>query len=359
MNKFGNGAYAKVLGVYDLFEEEYITYMQGSSTVLPDYTFGFSETRNCYSAFYDYFPEWVSSIGNLIITWKNGELWTHNNTTNYANFYEEQKSPSIKVIFNDSQNIKKHYNTITTLGNTTWVAPTQGDVNTNMSQQSQLVQSDFRIKDDKYHAAFKRDMLSPGGLLNGRPLKGSWAALGFGKNVLDKSKQELEDAKAGQKRALSDIQSMQMSPESQIAYQQSQMMANQGMDAASKQMAIQEQGRGMGAAIGALGSRRSALAGISGLATSSSDFALKLAAQNAATKQQNMLAGIQTGLQFGGQKMALDQYKTEQLMNYNLGREASINKAKTGVLSGIGSVAGSLIGAAGQAGGFKSLFKGK
>lgn len=176
-DKFGNGGYAKILGVYDLFEEEYITAMQGSSTVLPDYTFGFSETRNAYSAFYDYFPEWIDSVGNLIITWKNGELWVHNNTSNYANFYEEQKSPSIKIIFNDSQNIKKHYNTITTLGNTTWVAPTQGDVNTNMAQQSQLVQSDFKIKDDKYHAAFKRDMLSPGGLLNGRPLKGSWVEL--------------------------------------------------------------------------------------------------------------------------------------------------------------------------------------
>jgi hypothetical protein len=45
-------------------------------------------------------------------------------------------------------------------------------------------------------------------------------------------------------------------------------------------------------------------------------------------------------------------------MNYNLGREAAINKSKTGVLSGIGSVAGSLIGAAGQAGGFGKLFKG-
>jgi hypothetical protein len=149
---------------------------------------------------------------------------------------------------------------------------------------------------------------------------------------------------------------MQMSPESQIAYQQSQMMANQGMDAASKQLAIQENARMMSAQLGAAGSLRRKLSVMPGF--NSNDFALKLAAQNAATRQQNMLAGIQTGLQFGGQKMALDQYKTEQLMNYNLGREAAINKSKTGVLSGIGSVAGSLIGAAGQAGGFGKLFKG-
>ena len=184
------------------------------------------------------------------------------------------------------------------------------------------------------------------------------AALGIGKNALDKSSQELEEARTGQKRALSDIQSMQMSPESQAAYQQSQMMANQGMDAASQQLAIQEQARGVNTTLGALNSRRSALAALPGLNASSSDFALRLAASNAMTRQQNRAQAIQTGLQFGNQKTALDQYKTEQLMNYNLGREAAINKSRSGVLSGIGSVAGSLIGAAGQAGGFKSLFRG-
>lgn len=184
------------------------------------------------------------------------------------------------------------------------------------------------------------------------------AALGLGKNALDKNTQELEEARTGQKRALSDIQSMQMSPESQLAYQQSQTLANQGMGAASREIAMQEQARGANTAINALNTRRSAIAGLPGIAASSSDFALRLAAQNTATRQQNMLSAIQAGLQFGNQKTALDQYKTEQLMNYNLGRETAINRTRSGVLSGIGSVAGSLIGAAGQAGGFKSLFRG-
>ncbi len=104
-------------------------------------------------------------------------MWTHNNSTAYANFYGVQYNPSIKIVFNQNQNIKKHYNTITTLGNTTWIAPSQGDIKTNLGQQSKLVQGDFRIKDDKYHAAFKRDDLSIGGLLNGNVLKGSWIEL--------------------------------------------------------------------------------------------------------------------------------------------------------------------------------------
>ena len=176
-DKFGNGGYAKILGVYDSFEEEFITVMQGSGSTVTDYTFGFSEPRNAYSAFYDYNPEWITVAGNVIISWKNGELWVHNNTTAYANFYGVQQTPSIKLIFNQSPDIKKHYNTLTTLGNTTWTAPLASDIVTNMNNNSKLLSTDFKIKDDKYHASFKRDINSVGGLYGGKVLKGSWLEL--------------------------------------------------------------------------------------------------------------------------------------------------------------------------------------
>ena len=176
-DKFGNGGYAKILGVYDSFEEEFVTVMQGSGTAFADYTFGFSETRNSYTAFYDYYPEWITVAGNVIISWKAGELWVHNNTTAHANFYGVQQTPSIRLVFNQSPNVKKHYNTLTTLGNTTWTCPADTDIKTNMNHTSKLVSSDFKIKDDKYHAAFKRAINSTGGLYGGLPLKGSWIEL--------------------------------------------------------------------------------------------------------------------------------------------------------------------------------------
>lgn len=176
-DKFGNGGYAKILGVYDSFEEEFLTVMQGSGTAFADYTFGFSETRNAYTSFYDYNPEWITIAGNVIISWKAGELWVHNNTTAYANFYGVQQTPSIKIVFNQSPNVKKHYNTLTTLGNTTWTCPADTDIKTNMNHNSKLVSADFKIKDDKYHATFKRAINSTGGLYGGIPLKGSWIEL--------------------------------------------------------------------------------------------------------------------------------------------------------------------------------------
>jgi hypothetical protein len=176
-DKFSNGGYAKILGVYDSFEEEFITVMQGSGSTITDYTFGFSEPRNSYSSFYDYNPEWITVAGNVIISWKSGELWVHNNTTTYANFYGVQQTPSIKLIFNQNPDIKKHYNTLTTLGNTIWTAPLTTDIVTNMNNNSKLLSADFKIKDDKYHASFKRDTNSVGGLYNGKALRGSWLEL--------------------------------------------------------------------------------------------------------------------------------------------------------------------------------------
>jgi hypothetical protein len=175
-NSFNNGK-AKILGVYDGFEEEFITCMQASASSgdnMPGITFGFSETRNAYTAFYDYYPEWVCSAGNLVISWRSGKLWTHDNETTRANFYNTQYTCSIKLIFNETAIVKKHFNSISLLANDYWLSENQGDVLTNMGNESKLIQDDYRVKDDKYHAAFKRDMLSVGGLYNGRTLHGSW-----------------------------------------------------------------------------------------------------------------------------------------------------------------------------------------
>ena len=170
---------AKIMAIYDQFNEEFVTVMQESTGTLPDkteaYTFGFNEFRNSYTSFYDYSPEWITTAENLIISWKNGVLYTHDNTTNYANFYGVQYKPSVTLIFNEFQQIKKRYNTITMLANKVWAPDTNGDITTNLTQSSSLQSGDFLFKDDKIHAAFKRDANSSGGLYNGNVLKGNWA----------------------------------------------------------------------------------------------------------------------------------------------------------------------------------------
>jgi hypothetical protein len=172
---------AKILAFYDQFNEEYVSVMQESTGTLPDktspITLGFNEFRNSYTSFYNYSPEHISTASNLVISWKSGVLYTHDNTTNYCNFYGVQYKPSVTYIFNQYEQVKKRYNTITMLANKVWAPNTNGDISTNLGQNSSLQSTDFIFKDDKIHASFKRDSGSTGGLYNGNVLKGNWAQI--------------------------------------------------------------------------------------------------------------------------------------------------------------------------------------
>ena len=170
------GGYAKVLGAYDFNEEEYISVFQGFSGVAT-VTLGFNEYRNNYTTFYDYDPEWITSVEGNIISFKSGQLWIHDTTATYCNYFNTQYKPSLTLVFNDMQTIKKRYNTITMLSNVAWLSESAGDITTNLSQTSILQATDFIRKDDKWHAAFKRDSNSTGGLYNGNVLKGNWAQI--------------------------------------------------------------------------------------------------------------------------------------------------------------------------------------
>lgn len=156
----------------------------------------------------------------------------------------------------------------------------------------------------------------------------------FGKSKLSKQMDE----------SMRNIQSLGLSPEMTAAYNQSQMLAGQGMDAASKQLAMQENARMQAAGFGALRSRRSLLAGAPGLYSSSNDLALRLAAQDAMMRRENQMAGIQTGMQFGQAKTELDRYKAEAQYNELAAKKARRAQTLSTILGGVGSIAGALIG---------------
>jgi hypothetical protein len=168
---------AKILGIYDQFNEEFVSCMQESAAgddKSNPYTFGFNEFRNAYTSFYSFSPEWMTTAENVVVSWKNGILYTHDNTSTYCNFYGVQYKPSLTLMLNQFPQIKKRYNTLTMLANKVWAPSTAGDITTNLSQTSSLQASDFIFKDDKIHVAFKRDAASTGGLYNGNVLKGNW-----------------------------------------------------------------------------------------------------------------------------------------------------------------------------------------
>jgi hypothetical protein len=139
------------------------------------------------------------------------------------------------------------------------------------------------------------------------------------------------------------IQGLGIAPEMQQAYQQAQSLGTVGMDAASKQMAIQEQARGMNMAMAGLRGRRSALAGLPGLAASSSDFATRLAAQDAMMKREGKMAGIQAGMQLGQTQMELAKSKAEADYNALAAKKQARQQMLGSIIQGVGSIAGAAL----------------
>ena len=174
-NKAGTlGGNAKVLGTYNYFEEEYVSVFQGYSGQ-PNTTLAFNEYRNCYTGFYDYAPEAITSVEGSTITFKNGGLYLHDNTSNYATFYGTQYPASITFVFNEQGLMKKDFNAISLDSfPTAWTSASTSDIVTSLGQNSNLVASDYETYEGFFHAGLMRDSNSLGGVINGDYLKGAW-----------------------------------------------------------------------------------------------------------------------------------------------------------------------------------------
>lgn len=180
-----NGSRAKVLGCYDYFDEQYLCLLQGGEKdgkVIDSYVFSFNEKRNGYCSFYSYKDaEWLLSAEDVIYSWKNGQLYSHNSNT-YCNFFGVQYDCYITVVFNMNLFSKKTPESISELASEIWNCP---DIWTNVSsyvgqrQETKLLKIDFADFESMFHAAFFRDIHSQGGIINGDQMKGNWMALKF------------------------------------------------------------------------------------------------------------------------------------------------------------------------------------
>lgn len=176
------GGYAKVLGVYNFFEEEYVSVFQAYGSQ-PNTTLAFNEYRNCYTSFYSYAPEWMVSAEGTLISFRNGNLYTHDNTTNYSTFYGTLNNPNITFVFNDQGMLKKDFNAITQDSNYLWTSSNNTQISTSLGQNSNLVSSDYVRYEGLYNAAFMRDANSIGGVVDGDYLKGTWLQINMNTTV--------------------------------------------------------------------------------------------------------------------------------------------------------------------------------
>jgi hypothetical protein len=179
-------------------------------------------------------------------------------------------------------------------------------------------------------------------LLAGLNMAASAAPLFFGENNIFSGKarratRELE-------KNFQASQAMQLPEEYTQALQSKLQQQNVGIPGAALGLYQQQIGRDLSSQLGALGSRRSALAGIGNIAQAGQDSALQLAGMQANALQRNRMMADQALMQMGGLKYQEALRKQQEAADYWGTRRAEANAAVSSALAGFGQAAGSAIG---------------
>lgn len=138
-------------------------------------------------------------------------------------------------------------------------------------------------------------------------------------------------------------QSMQLPGEYTEAMQNIRSQANVGIPSAALGLYQQQAGRQQASQLGALGSRRSALAGIGNIAQAGQDAALNLASMQGQAIQSGQQRLNQALMQMGGLQYQEQLRKQQEAADYWGGRKAESNAAISGALSAIGQAAGTAL----------------
>lgn len=171
-----------VYGAYDAYTNKYIICMDEidrEDYSQPAFTLSFLESRDSkqgFESFLSYHPENICALNNLLISCKDGLIWTHNNEI-YCNFYGVQYDATITPVFNDQPLVKKTFISLMETANNIWYCPSMVSQATSYgstNQESSIVSARFQYLEGQYHAAILRDANSQGGIINGDIMKGNY-----------------------------------------------------------------------------------------------------------------------------------------------------------------------------------------
>lgn len=153
---------SKIYGVYDTKFSEYIISFEGfrklDATVVSGETLAFNEQTNLFSSFYSYLPDFMCGADNDIITFKNGQLYTHNTNSTYCNFYGAQYQSELWRVGNMNPSSVKVLQAIGEEAVSAWELYS---ITTPEGQESNLIVSDFSLIEGQQFASVLRDVNTP------------------------------------------------------------------------------------------------------------------------------------------------------------------------------------------------------
>ena len=145
----------KIIGLWDMYNQDYIVSIQGSVNE----TIAFDESANGWSSRYSFVPGFGGSLDSKFYTFKNGNIYEHYSNNTYNNFYGTQYNSEIDVIFNQNPSANKNFLSINYEGDNTWnISNIETDVDNAESiaeysySNDDLIISGFKKYDNKYFA---------------------------------------------------------------------------------------------------------------------------------------------------------------------------------------------------------------
>lgn len=182
----GNLSNYEVVGGYDYINEMYIISFIDLGTPSNSETVGFHEPTNRWISFYSFTPEFYGGIGGTqFISFKDGEVWTHNESSvNRNSFYGVQYNSYVWATSNQSPLELKDFGSMELGSNSVWSAPENDSIVIEPNatypngMASRIKEGRIRNREGIYEADFLRDGLTGGlpfdtdYLMNGRNLKG-------------------------------------------------------------------------------------------------------------------------------------------------------------------------------------------
>lgn len=154
---------SKIYGAYDIKFNEYIVSFEGftkaDKTVVDSETLAFNEKENLFSSFYSFHPDFMCGANNNLVTFKSGQLYTHNTNSTYCNFYGVQYQSELWLIGNANPSNVKVLQSISEESLAIWEVYS---ITTPGGQESNLVVGDFTPIENQQFASVLRDINTPG-----------------------------------------------------------------------------------------------------------------------------------------------------------------------------------------------------
>ena len=180
-----------IIGGWDIHSKNYTVSIQQNGTYK---TLTFDDSVNGWTSFLSFKPGFIFSLNTSLYSTRDGKIWQHytfeDNSTERGKFYGVSNNSTVTFVFNANQSLIKNFKTINYGGGNDWemlsmqtstdsALPITKAINilTQASNlidlQNQLLQNNFKSKENKYFANLVNNTISqPGEVLWGQDASG-------------------------------------------------------------------------------------------------------------------------------------------------------------------------------------------